>query len=183
MRDLKDGLVDFVIAYQGLLPPNSTEHSTNAPEPKVDSIVIGNDRLLPVCKPKANGKPMFEIKNSKTEIPFLQFGDNAHIGRLLDPLLEAKGLKPRLQAIYENSMAGALRIRAHDGAGIAWLPKSLVSPDLDNNLLVRTGATDWELELEIRLYRRSDHSNHLTRAIWDYLAARTSRPFILAEAT
>ncbi|MDB9702567.1 hypothetical protein OAA86_00530 [Rhodospirillales bacterium] len=41
--------------------------------------------------------------------------------------------------MYKNSMAGALRIRARDGDGVAWLPLSLVKPDLDASLLARAG--------------------------------------------
>jgi DNA-binding transcriptional LysR family regulator len=75
-------------------------------------------------------------------------------------------------------MAGALRIRARDGAGVAWLPQSLVAPDLDSGLLVQTGQPDWDVTLEVRLYRNTQHSNRLTRAIWAFLAARGAKPLV-----
>ncbi|MEM8871814.1 MAG: LysR substrate-binding domain-containing protein, partial [Pseudomonadota bacterium] len=89
-----------------------------------------------------------------------------------------EGLNERLQTVYENSMAGALRIRARDGAGVAWLPRSLVAPDLASNALVLTGDPVWVVDLEIRLYRVRDHSNRLTRAIWSFLAVREAIPLI-----
>lgn len=59
MRDLQSGDVDFVIAY--------------AREDEVAdggcSIVIGKDRLLPVCKPGADGKPEFDFDDEGTPVP------------------------------------------------------------------------------------------------------------------
>ena len=50
MRDLKNGDLDFVVAY--------VEPGGQAPSP-VDSIVIGDDQLVPVCKPNGDGSPLF----------------------------------------------------------------------------------------------------------------------------
>ena len=86
---------------------------------------------------------MFDLDTEEVEMPFLCFGDGAPIGQHLEPLLQSKGLNSRLRTVYENSMAGALRIRARDGAGIAWLPRSLVAPDLDAGFLVRIGNQAW----------------------------------------
>ena len=71
-------------------------------------------------------------------------------------------------------MAGALRIRARAGDGVAWLPKSLVAPDLETGLLVRTGDPDWEVSLGIRLFRDRERTNRLTRSLWSFLEVRQS---------
>jgi DNA-binding transcriptional LysR family regulator len=84
----------------------------------------------------------------------------------------------RLTTVYENSMAGALRIRARDGAGVAWLPESLVAPDLAAGLLVQTGSPEWTVGLDIRMLRNQAHSNRLTRAIWSFLELRQTLPLV-----
>lgn len=167
MRDLQQGDVDFVIAY------NAADKPTSGP---FDSVVIGYDRLVPVSKPDVGGKPIFCFDAPGIEMPFLRFGDNAPIGSLLKPLLAEKNLSGRLRTVYENSMAGALRIRARAGDGVAWLPASLVAPDLENGLLVRTGDDDWDIKLEIRLFRNIEHTNRLTRSIWTFLELRQGVP-------
>jgi DNA-binding transcriptional LysR family regulator len=180
MRDLRDGQVDFVIAYQSARAGADTDRGTaggNGGEAE-SSLVIGHDRLVPVCKPLSNGMPMFDLNLEAVEMPFLRFGDGAPIGQHLEPLLKSEGLYSKLRTVYENSMAGALRIRARDGTGVAWLPKSLVAPDLDAGFLVRTGDPGWDVELEIRLHQRREHSNHLTRAIWSFLAIRETIPLV-----
>ncbi len=163
MRDLEDREADFVIAYKGF------SKSEAAP---FQSILIGHDQMIPVCKPDADGTPLFGFDTPNVEMPYLRFRDVAPIGNHLDTLFKAHGLHSRLRTVYENSMGGALRIRARAGDGVAWLPHSLVAPDLESNLLVRTGAPEWAIDMDIRLYRNVRHSNRLTRSIWSFLEVR-----------
>ncbi len=160
LQDLENGVVDFVIAYG----PKS-----GALDDKKASIVIGTDRLIPVCKPNPDSTPAFDFRNGQTETPFLRFGNAAAISALLEPTLAEHKLGQRLRPIYENSMAGALRMRAREGDGVAWLPETLVAPDLEAGLLVATGPKEWEVALEIRLHRNESRTNHTTRSIWTYL--------------
>ena len=168
LRDLKLGDVDFVIAYA------SKGWLKRKPEATDESVLIGRDRLIPVCKPGTDGKPIFNFENEMIEMPFLRFGDNAPIGQHLEQLFRTKDLPRHLRTVYENSMAGALRIRARDGSGVAWLPESIVASDLVAGTLVRTGHMDWKVDLEIRMFRNKNHSNRLTRAIWSFLEVRQS---------
>ena len=172
LRDLKRGDVDFVVAYQqaGAQPTNSFE-----------SVLIGSDQLVLGCKPGADGCPIFGFDAPGIEMPFLRFGDAAPIGQILQPLLAKRDLANRLRTVYENSMAGALRIRARAGDGVAWLPKSLVAPDLENGLLVLTGDPDWEVDLEIRLFRDLQRSNRATRSIWSFLQVRQDVPLFSTD--
>ena len=170
LRDLKNGDVDFVIAYQSEKDKTApTKHSATT-----ENLVIGHDTLIPVCKPGLDGAPLFNFESSDVEMPFLRFGDAAPIGSHLEPLFQAEDLKKRLRTVYENSMAGALRIRARAGDGVAWLPKSLVSPDFAAGILVQTGDPSCEVRLEIRLLRDKDRTNRVTRSLWSFLEVRQS---------
>jgi DNA-binding transcriptional LysR family regulator len=167
---LQAGEVDFVIAYE------SRFASSIKPFGSLESVVIGTDSLVPVCKRDDNGKPLFSFDaHQQVQIPYLRFGSGAPISKHFDPLLDAIGIRPRLGVVYENSMAGALRIRARDGDGVAWLPKSLVKPDLDGGLLIQIGEPAWEVALQIRLHRLADQANPLTRKIWGYLERQGDR--------
>ncbi len=177
IRDLENGDVDFVIAYHSVDAPGGPGNSgTGDGHAAGSTLKIGHDRLIPVCKPRSDGKPLFSFDSSSLEVPFLWFGEDAPISRHLEPVLRSNSLHSRLRTVYENSMAGALRIRARDGAGVAWLPYSLVAPDLNFGLLMRTGDPAWDVKLEVRLHRNKNHTNHLTRSIWSFLAVRESVP-------
>ena len=164
MTALERGEVDFAIAYA-----RADDRGQGS-----DSIVIGKDCLVLVCKPGRDGQPLFRFDAKDIRMPFLRFGDAAPIGKHLDPVLRHHGLDDRLQTVYENSMAGALRIRARGGDGVAWLPETLVAPDLEAGILVRTGQPEWSVPLDIRMYRNPARSNRLTRAIWSFLDVRQS---------
>jgi DNA-binding transcriptional LysR family regulator len=178
LRDLDEGNVDYVVAYASAKHGREAVGSENFRTKH--SLIIGRDRLIPVCKRRSDGQPLFSFDESELKIPFLKFGDGAPINKHLERLMATTELPERLQTVYENSMAGALRIRARDGAGVAWLPESLVSPDIENGLLVRTGDRDWDVDLEVRLYRKLENSNRLTRSIWAFLAVRETVPLVTA---
>lgn len=165
--DLQNREVDFVIAYASVFAPGVSGVGDS------ESVLIGRDSLVPVCKRLADGSALFDIAEASTvQVPYLRFGANAPIIHHIEPLLSRHGLEERLAVVYENSMAGALRIRARDGSGIAWLPLSLVAPDIRNGLLTISGKAEWTVGLEIRLHRIRSQTNTLTREIWDFLSAR-----------
>ncbi|MFK7902991.1 MAG: substrate-binding domain-containing protein [Nitratireductor sp.] len=165
--------IDFTIAYE------SSYSKSYAQNTKLETIKIGTDSLVPVCKPDANKQPLFKFDDeNRPRIPWLRFGESAPITQHIDPLLETHGIRKQLSVVYENSMAGALRIRARDGTGVAWLPYSLVAPDIDAGLLVITGKENWKIDLEIRLVRNKEHTNIVTRRIWAFLATRQQIPFL-----
>ena len=167
LQDLRARQIDFAIAYSSPYAKGVEDRDG------IESVLIGEDSLVPVAKRRPDGTPMFDLSASpRVQIPYLQFGTGAPISQHIERLLHQYDLKRHLGVVYENSMAGALRIRARDGAGIAWLPRSLVGPDLESEVLTVVGAPEWEVPLQIRLYRLSDHSNKLTRAIWTYLCVR-----------
>ena len=122
---------------------------------------------------------MFDLSDrSGVQLPYLCFGESAPISRHVEPLLAARGLHARLGIVYENSMAGALRVRARDGAGVAWLPRRLVQPDMEAGQLTIAGESKWSVKLEIRLHRLSANTNPLTRKIWTFLAVREGVPLV-----
>lgn len=171
VADLRRQEVDFVIAYE-------SDHASGVePGPEFQSIEIGRDRLIPVSKVNADGKALFRADDpSVSAIPYLRFGPSAPIGRHVEPILKLSKLGERLKPVYENAMGGALRIRARDGLGVAWLPKSLIQPDLDAGLLTSAGTDDLVIDLTIRLHRLTRNHNKLIRKIWTFLALREGVP-------
>lgn len=163
--------LDFVIAYRTQdVPVVDTGIAT-------ESLVIGKDLLVPVCKADSTGNPIFQIGDGNAPpVPWLRFGERAAMSRYVEPLLARTDLNDRLKVVYENSMAGALRIRARDGAGVAWLPRSLVRSDLSVGVLAITGDTDWQIPLQVCLHRMRENTNSLTRKIWSFLSVRQEVP-------
>ncbi|MEK9672871.1 MAG: LysR family transcriptional regulator [Rhodospirillaceae bacterium] len=170
---LERGEADFVMSY------GSRYASGVEDRPHFEHLIIGRDRLIPVAKAGADGDPLFRIEEDATHaVPYLRFGPTAPIGWHIEPVIKERNLAPRLNTVYENSMGGALRIRAREGLGMAWLPQSLVEPDLQTGLLAWAGGEDWTIDLEIRLHRAQNNPNTLIRDIWDYLKGREGDPLL-----
>lgn len=176
LQDLEAGAVDFVVAYA------SRKASPIAGLRDIEGVRIGRDLLIPVAKRGVDGRPMFTLdRRNSVAIPFLRFGATAPISRHIEPLLRTRELRARLQVVYENSMGGALRIRVRDGTGLAWLPKSLVAPDLEARILAQAGAGRWQIPLDIMLYKMRQQENALTNKIWGFLKERENRPLLATE--
>jgi len=166
LQDLVSGSVDFVIAYE------SRQASSSPGSREIETIRIGKDSLIPVSKAGPDGRPMFDLDRRDLTIPYLRFGPTAPISQHIEPLLNANNLHARLQVVYENSMAGALRIRVREGIGIAWLPKSLVAPDLEAGHVAQIGGRRWKVALDIKLLRIRRHGNAMTNKVWRFLEGR-----------
>ncbi len=181
LRDLCDGHVDYVIAYQAKEQGEPVERfaQLDKPLPPLESISIGSDVLVPVCKPRNDGKPLFDLDDASVELPFLNYGQDAYLATVIKPSIQSALSTRKLRTVYENSMAGALRIRARDGLGLAWLPHSLVAPDINAGLLCQLENPSWSIPLDIRLSRNKLSSNPLTRDIWAYLSRRQTIPLVL----
>ena len=173
-NDLSKGEVDFVISLAGGGSDNVMQI------PKLQSLVIGDDALIPVCKARADGSPIFNIDDETSGIiPFLRFGSSAAISRHIEPLMASRRLKDRLNVVYENAMVGALRVRTRDGNGVAWLPRSVVLPDLEAGHLALAGGRAWVVQLDVRIYRLEENANALTRKIWTYVASHEAVPSLI----
>lgn len=178
LQDLEAGTVDFVIAYA------SRKASPISGLRDIEGVRIGSDFLIPVAKCGADGRPLFTLdRRNSVAIPFLRFGASAPISQHIEPLLRTHGLRSRLQVVYENSMGGALRIRVRDGTGLAWLPRSLVAPDLEAGVLAQAGASRWQIPLDIMLYKMRQQENALTGKIWRFLKGREKSPLLASGDT
>ena len=173
IEDLRNGEADFVIAFE-------SDFSLSIPaSSNFESLSIGTDALIPVCKTASDGSPMFDLdEDHGLPIPYLRFGETAPIGQHVDRLLRARNHHDRLKVVYENSMSGALRIRARDGTGVAWLPRSLIKPDLDAGLLTLAGKAEWSVRLDIRLHRLKTKVNPLPNKIWEFLSLQDNEPLM-----
>ena len=119
--------------------------------PAFASRSVGGDHLLLLRAPLPPG--------SARRAPVLGYGEGSGLARIV----AAAG--PRLPApVFTSHLAATLRRMALDGAGMAWLPESLVAADLADGTLVRAGPPD--IPVEIRLFRAAEGGTRAGRAFW-----------------
>lgn len=146
-------------------------------------VVVGQDELLPVCAPDADGGPAHPLEPGKgskgAAVPLLAYSSESGLGRILR---EVKGTaldRLNVQPVFTAHLASVLRTMALDGRGVAWLPKILIGDDLSAGRLVVAGGKDWHLDLDIRLHRDRGAMGAAAETFWaavDGGAGAASKP-------
>ncbi len=70
---------------------------------------------------------------------------------------------------YEDAFAEAIKAMALDMRGLAWLPESIVREAVQAGKLVRAGSRDWDVPLEVRIYRSSERLRPTATDLWRFL--------------
>jgi DNA-binding transcriptional LysR family regulator len=134
------------------------------------SIALGEDMLIPVCIPDSGGAPRFPLPGNEQEtLPFLEFDERSGMGRILAASQVITQSDASLRPVFRSHLASVILRMARDGKGVAWAPLSLCSGDLETGRLVRAGDEQWNVPLEIRLFRPRARKSAVVEAFWSQL--------------
>lgn len=136
-------------------------------------VVVERDLLVPVSIPSKSGAPRFQLAAKPgAALPYLQYGSNSYLGKVVDEFLGLATTKPTLRVVYEDDLTAGLKAMAVAGHGLAWLPAKVVARELADGELVQCGAGHWVTELEVRAYNKAGISEHFRKLV----AGETSDP-------
>jgi DNA-binding transcriptional LysR family regulator len=134
---------------------------------------IHTDTLLPVTAPDKAGRPRFALsRRSGGPLPVLDYSSESGLGRILHALLGAALGEARSEAVFTAHLAVVLKSMALEGRGIAWLPESLIHGELGDRRLLAAGGRDWQIPVEIRLFRRREPEAAPAEAFWEIVSGR-----------
>jgi DNA-binding transcriptional LysR family regulator len=169
-----EGGCDLLLCYHHPRQPVQLDAS------RYDMLVLGQETLRPYACCDRAGTPDFMLPGDlRAPLPFLSYTSNAYFGRMVDLILADAGRAPYLVKRYETDMAEGLKMMALEGHGVAFLPESAVVREVRNRQLARAddGGTQWEVKMEIRLYRERPSAQRPGKAVvtrlWDYLLQST----------
>lgn len=135
--------------------------------------LIGKDTLIPVSAPDPHqhslGQPLFALKaqsSASETVPILQYTQESGLGRIIKAVAGKQLESVPIRVAFTAHLASVLRTMALDGRGIAWLPETLVEEDMAAGKLVAAAGKDWEIPLEIRLYRERNAAGSAAEALW-----------------
>lgn len=135
------------------------------------SVPVGTDRLIPVSVSQGDGRtPKYALPGSSTNpVPYLQYGEESGIGRIVAAVQAAGGAPAHFAPMFTSHAVMVLAAMARDGAGVVWLPHSLLQADLATGALVPAGDDRWDIPIEIRVYRPSSRQSAAAEALWRLL--------------
>ncbi len=165
---LTDNEADFFLTYANRDVPFHLDRE------RFPHITIGEDRLIPVAAPKLQfGKTKLSAANILDDqqadriLPYLGYGYSSFFGVALGNLF-SKRPPFRRQTVHESTISASLKELALIGAGICWLPESLVAKEiLEGSLVLCSSGPAWSFDLEVRLYRSSEtRPGPNVKALW-----------------
>ncbi len=163
---MTDGKSDFLIGYYHPDAPIELNPAG------FDYLRLGVDRLIPLCAPLSGGEPAFALPgNDDAAVPYLAYESRSLLGRLMKVVLGRRSGSVHLIKSYEDAFAEAIKAMALEARGLAWLPESIVRESIEAGKLVRAGSTDWDVPLEIRIYRSSERLRPTATDLWEFLQA------------
>ncbi len=157
------GKVQFVLSHAHAKAPGMLDAEARS------SIRVGDDRLVAVSQPDGAGRPRHAVAQDGSAL--LQYSDESGLARILQAVLGARIERAALQVAFTAHAASVLRTMALDGRGLAWLPETLVREDLAQGRLVAAACADWNVPLEIRLYRDAGPLGPVAEAFWHAASA------------
>ena len=171
---LVEGGSDLLMCYHHPHQPLQLDAS------RYDMISLGREALRAYTRCDRDGVPKFLLPgDSKSPLPFLSYSHNAYFGRMVELILSNAKRPLHLATCYETDMAEGLKMMALEGRGVVFLPDSAVTREVKQKRLMRAddGNADWEVEMEIRLYREHPSAQRpgkpVVARLWDYLLQRS----------
>jgi DNA-binding transcriptional LysR family regulator len=135
-------------------------------------LTVGVDTFMPVCRPNERSAPAFRLPGTANRpLPFISYTETSYFGRCLALLLEQAKAAPALQLHYESDMAEVLKKLVMEGEGVAWLPRSSINTELESGELVPAGRSEWQLEVELRVYRDASNRSEFLENLWGHIRA------------
>lgn len=124
---------------------------------------LARDRLLPVSRVDANGRVRHELGSPH----WIAYAQTLALGRLLGDVLGPASGRPQPAPQIVCDSADAILELALKGAGMAWLPHSLVAQPLRQGLLKALGGKADQIPFEVRIYRHRARQAPLVEALWE----------------
>jgi DNA-binding transcriptional LysR family regulator len=156
------GQSQFVLCHHHPMAPSRLE------SPAFASLYVGEDSLVPLVAPDAEGHPRWRLDAEADELPLLAYSAESGLGRIVTANRFDRRA-PALETAFSAQLAATLLGMARGGSGIAWLPASLAADDLARGNLVPAGGEDWAIPVGIRLYRPAARQSAAAERFWSHL--------------
>ena len=129
------------------------------------SIVVGADTLVPLSAPAGNGAPRWSL-DGFVPAKYLAYSAQSGLGRIVAARRGAKDGGLALETVFTSHLAATLLSMARAGEGVAWLPLTLAEEDIAAGRLVEAGNPEFEIPIEIRLFRPRARQGDAAESVW-----------------
>ncbi len=181
MIALEQGGADFLLSFahprlllaldeqqfEGVTLSHEELVAVSAPQIRTPHTRAPHPSALHPSTQHASGKPLHPLPGTPARpVKYLRFAPQLAMAQILQDAHARARRTLHLHAVTESDFAETLHEQALQGAGMAWLPRTLVAADLQCGRLVLADPKMEAIRFEVRLYRpRQARSPHLQK-IW-----------------
>jgi len=140
------------------------------------SVVVGKDRLIPVCAPDHNEQPLLQLPGKIDKpIKYLGYNTSSGVGKVVQYLLSSNRDAIHLDTVFESYLVGVLKKMCCEGRGIAWLPEQQIIEELKSGKLVKAHngsqehETNWSIDIDIKLFRAREALPDNAEQLWKHV--------------
>ncbi|QOZ47026.1 LysR family transcriptional regulator [Bradyrhizobium sp. CCBAU 53340] len=136
---------------------------------------VGDDCLIPASVPvsRSSKAPRFRLPGTAAApVQFLSYRSESGMGTILEAVRATSPLKAKLKPAFTSHLAKLLVTMVQAGRGMAWLPQSLIADQLASGELVKAGGQEWEIPIEIRVFRPRSRLTPAAEAFWTHVQER-----------
>jgi DNA-binding transcriptional LysR family regulator len=153
---------------QFLLTHAPVDSKNNLDKQGYPYVVVGKDWLVPVSAPKKDGTAAHALNKGTVKNPckLLSYSTESGLSRIVDITHAKLSKQLPTKTVFTAHLASVLRTMALDGRGVAWLPQTLVTDDLESGLLVAAAPKSWCVDMQIRLYRDKATISQAAENFW-----------------
>ncbi len=160
---LMQGLAHFLVCYESMV------HPARLYSPAFSRLAVGHDRLRLVSAAQ-DGVPVHGLVSGQP-LPMLTYPRDSFLGQVLwDERLPQLMQTVGIETICESAFALGVRELVVNGVGVAWLPESLIRPDLEGGTLMALDDVSPPCDLEIVIYTSRHAANPCVQQIWNFLS-------------
>lgn len=161
---LVEGGCDLLLCY------HHASHPVWLDPARFEGLTLGVERVRPFIPRTAAQDRHWQLPGTPdAPVPFLRYGPNTYLRRMVDTILDRATTPVHLALHYESDMAESLKAMLLAGHGLAFLPESAVSGELKRGDLVGAGGPEWSLDMEVRLYRDRANVRPELEQLWEHL--------------
>lgn len=136
------------------------------------SVHVGDDVLVPLCAPDEARRPTWPLPGTPSKpTPRLAYSRASGLGRILAAYQQGRTEVIHTEPKFTSHLAATLMTMARDGHGVAWLPRTLAEEDVARGRLVRAGSEEFDIPIEIRLFRSLECRNPAADELWNQLTS------------
>ena len=165
---LVEGGCDLLLCY------HHPTHPVWLDPARFEGMQLAVERVRPYLPRRLANRPGWQLPGAaESPIPFLRYGPNTYLRRMVDTILDRAARPAHLALQYESDMAESLKAMLLAGHGLAFLPASAVAREVERGEVVAAGGPEWSLEMEVRLYRDRANTRPELLRLWQHLASPT----------